>query len=190
MLHRGVLVLNRQWMAIHVCTVRRALSLVFQDLARVVTEDYRAYDFEAWRDFSMTTPDGVPHVRTPNFSLRTPQVIVLSRYSRVPPRRVRFNRRNIFLRDAFTCQYCEARPPHGDLTIDHVVPRSRGGASSWDNVVVACMNCNTRKGGLTLEEAAMKLVARPKAPHWLACLHFTAGPTERAVWKRFLDGAI
>jgi len=189
LLHRGVLVLNRHWTAVHVCTVRRALTLLFQDLARVVTEDYQAYDFQSWRDLSALNPERGLHIHTPQFALRVPQVIVLARYNRIPPRRLRFNRRNIFLRDGFTCQYCGARPSRDEVTLDHIVPRSRGGQSMWSNIVVACMKCNTRKGDHLLEEAGMKLLRRPKTPHWLSCLNFVPAPSDRSVWQRFVDTA-
>src|SRR5690606_25408476 len=110
MLNRQVLVLNRYWIAVHVCTVRRALTLIFQELARVVDEDYHTYDFESWRELSAFANRSDPVIHTPQFQLLLPQVIVLSQYHRMPPRTVKLNRRNIFLRDQYRCQYCGRRP--------------------------------------------------------------------------------
>jgi 5-methylcytosine-specific restriction endonuclease McrA len=189
LLSEGVLVLNRHWTAVHVCTVRRALALLFQDLASVVTNDYEAHDFESWRDLSAADPHSGPCIRTPNFSLRVPEVIVLARYQGMPPRQLRFNRRNIFLRDGFSCQYCGAKPRRDDLTIDHIQPRSRGGLSTWENIAVACMKCNTKKGSRTPEEAGMNLLRKPKRPHWLSCLGAIPGAKGRTVWQKFVDKA-
>lgn len=190
LLNAGVLVLNRHWTAIHVCTARRALALLFQDLARVVTEEYEAYDFDSWRELSAALKQGeAPVIHTPQFAIRVPEVIVLARYQRVPPRRLKFNRRNIFLRDGLTCQYCGTRPPRDELTIDHIRPRSRGGLSTWENVALACARCNTRKGDRLPEEAKMTLLRRPRQPHWLSCVNTIPGSRGRDIWQRFLDNA-
>jgi len=188
-LNYGVLVLNRHWTAVHVCTVRRALSLVVEDLARIVTEDYQSYDFDSWRELSHMNPGEGPWVHTPHYAIRAPQVIVLAHYNRIPPRRVRFNRRNIFLRDNFTCQYCGCRPPRDELTIDHILPRSRGGLSNWENVVLACARCNSRKGNRLPHEVNMGLLRKPKKPHWLSCVNFTPGEEGRTLWQQFVDTA-
>lgn len=188
-LNYGVLVLNRNWTAVHVCTVRRALSLVVEDLAKIVTEDYQSFDFDSWRDLSAASPPGQPMIHTPHYAIRAPEVIVLSRYNRIPPRRVRFNRRNIFLRDNFTCQYCGTRPPRDELTIDHILPRSRGGLSSWENVVLACARCNSRKSNRLPNEVGMRLLRRPKKPHWLSCANFMPGDSGRTLWQQFVDTA-
>ncbi len=189
LLDQGVLVLNRHWTAIHVCTVRRALALLFQDLAHVVTEDYQALDFDSWRDVSASRPRDGSFIHTPQYAICAPDVIVLARYNRMPPRKVKFNRRNIFLRDNFTCQYCGAKPRRDELTIDHIVPRSRGGGSTWDNVALACVKCNAKKGNLSLKEAGLSLVRPPKRPHWLACVSYVPGPRGRSIWERFVDKA-
>ncbi len=191
MLNQGVLVLNRNWTAIHVCSLRRALVLLFQDLAKVVTEDYQTYDFNSWRELSQhVSIEGNNVIRTPTFHLLVPEVILLVAYHRMPPRFVKFNRRNIYLRDRYTCQYCGRRPPREDLTIDHIIPRSRGGRSTWDNVVLACLRCNVAKGNRTPGEAGVNLQRPPKRPHWMATLrHTLRGGPERPLWQKFVDAA-
>lgn len=174
----------------HICSVRRAISLVFQELARVVAEDFHTHDFGSWREVSEFGEDANPLIHTPNFNLLAPQVIVLSRYQRVPPRTVKFNRRNIFLRDRFQCQYCGARPPEGELTIDHVIPRSRGGRSEWTNVALACVPCNTRKGSRLLQDCGMRLQRPLKKPNWLATLRRVhLDEDNRSLWQKFVDTA-
>lgn len=196
-LNQNVLVLNRNWLVIHVTNLRRAFGLVFQGFAKIVGDDMRTYDFDSWRAFSEVAGDGSEfsngedsaYIATPNYKLLVPEVIQLSSYGRVPPRRVKFSRRNIFLRDNFTCQYCGCRPPQSELTIDHVLPKSKGGRSTWENVVLSCVKCNSRKGSLSVAEAGLKLAKKPKRPHWLACALQAASAQNRPLWTKFLDEA-
>lgn len=191
MLNQGVLVLNRNWTAIHVCSLKRAIVLLVQDLAKVVDDNYQTHDFSTWREISMrVAADGNEFIRTPTFQFLVPEVILLVGYHRMPPRIVKFNRRNIYLRDRYTCQYCGCRPPREDLTIDHIIPRSRGGKSTWENVVLACLQCNVDKGSRTPEEANLVLRHPPAKPHWMATLrHTLKGGPERPLWQKFVDAA-
>jgi 5-methylcytosine-specific restriction endonuclease McrA len=176
------LVLNRSWLAITTTTVRRALSLVFQESAQIICpRTYRVHDFDSWR---LLDANGDPHIRTVQSRLRLPEVIVLRLYDGLPSRTVAFSRRNLYRRDAFTCQYCSRRPGALDLTIDHVIPRSRGGKTSWDNCVLACVECNKRKANRPPEEAGMRLVRAPVAPQWSWDVEL--GPTRRESWESFL----
>lgn len=190
MLQQGVLVLNRNWIAVHICSVRRALTLVVQDYARVVGEDYRIHDFASWQQLSQHVSEaGNQFVHTPNFRILVPEVVLLTGFTRMPPRTVKFNRRNIYMRDQYMCQYCGIRPQREELTIDHIVPRSKGGKSTWENVVLACQSCNTRKGNKMPEEVNMRLMKAPKRPHWLSTLRSTLRGPERPIWQRFVDVA-
>ena len=103
-------------------------------------------------------------VRSPSRSFQLPAVIRLRQYLRRIPRVLPYSRRNVLMRDEGTCQYCGCQPAWGKLTVDHVLPRSRGGQSSWENVVACCRRCNSRKGGRTPEEARMPLLAKPVRP--------------------------
>lgn len=188
LLSQSVLVLNRHWIAVHVTNVRRALILLFGDHARVVTGDYATHDFRSWRELS-TALVAVRMISTPSFHIAPPEVIMLTEFSKFPPRQVKFSRRNIYTRDNHTCQYCGCVPPKEELTVDHVVPRSRGGRSTWDNVVLACVRCNMRKGSKTPHEAGMKLLTQPKKPHWLACSQFVTRPNGSSLWQKFIDNA-
>ncbi|MBX7245008.1 MAG: HNH endonuclease [Candidatus Sumerlaeaceae bacterium] len=188
MLNQSVLVLNRHWAAVHVTNVRRALILVFGDHAKVVTDDYSTHNFESWRDLSQVS-DSLRKIATPSFQIAVPEVIMLTRFSKFPPRQVKFSRRNIYTRDNYTCQYCGVIPPKDELTIDHVIPRSRGGKSTWDNVVLACMRCNMKKGDRMPGEIGLKLPTQPRKPHWLECSHFQVRPNENSLWQKFLDNA-
>jgi len=110
-----------------------------------------------------------------------PRVMLLIAYERVPKRHVRFSRFNIYARDNNTCQYCGKRFSRSELNLDHVLPRSRGGSSTWENVVCSCHTCNRRKGGRTPEEAKMLLMRRPRRPEW------TPLTTEVSLFRRYRE---
>lgn len=186
MLSQSVLVLNRSWLAVHVCDVRRALTLLVLDLARVVTDEFETHDFEAWCALSHTAEAN--YLRTPRFKFVVPEVIVLTHYNAVPPRRVKLSRRNVFERDRYLCQYCGRTPPRSELSIDHVVPRSRGGATSWNNVLLACTTCNARKRDRLPAEAGMRPLRPPSEPQWRPASALR-GAGSRHAWHRFMEGA-
>lgn len=195
-LESSVLVLNRHYLAVHVANVRRAFALLFRDLAEVVHfEDgqYANYDFESWReiselksDFKDPTDDWIKSV---NFEIQVPRVIRLMFYDRLPKQTVRFNRRNLFARDSSHCQYCGKRFPTSELSLDHVVPRSRGGETTWENIVCCCVKCNVHKGGRTPQEAHMKLVRKPFKPKHSPLLAVKLGNPKYESWKTFLNTA-
>jgi hypothetical protein len=163
-LNSKVLVLNRSYLPVHVTSVKRAFALLYQGVARAVDQEYRTFDFNSWRDLAVEIGDD--RVGVVGGFVRVPRVLLLIAYERVPKRHVRFSRFNIYARDNNTCQYCGRRLPRTELNLDHVIPRSRGGMSTWENVVCSCHTCNRRKGGQTPEEARMLLINRPKRPHW------------------------
>ena len=181
------LVLNRHWTPIRVCTVKKALGLVFKGIARVILpETYECFDFKSWADLHVDSNE--PHIRTICNAIRIPEVILLVSCDYTDTPRVVFSRRNLFRRDKNTCQYCGRRLPSDQLSIDHVVPRARGGKSSWTNCVVACFSCNVKKGNMLLKEAGMKLLRQPREPAWRPSF---AAPLfkRRASWQNFVSEA-
>lgn len=195
-LSASVLVLNRFYMAVHVVSVRRAFTLLFRELAEVVHVEqgqYANYTFESWREISeLKAKFKEPNedwVRAVNFEIQVPRVIRLLFYERLPKQAVRFNRRNIFARDANRCQYCGKRFPTSELSLDHVLPRSRGGETSWENIVCSCVKCNVRKGGRTPQEAHMHLIRQPVCPKRSPMLSLKLGNPKYESWKSFLDNA-
>jgi 5-methylcytosine-specific restriction endonuclease McrA len=184
-----VLVLNRLWQAVNVCTVQRALTLLFTGHAQVVAhdgEDFTTYNFHEWCDFSESAPrDEV--VNTVRIRIRIPRIIQLLFFDRLPEKEVKFTRQNVFERDRNTCQYCGRRFERKDLNIDHVVPRLRGGLTTWTNVVCSCIECNSRKGSRSPEEAGMRLVRKPKKPRWRPFLEVQFARTADHSWRHFLD---
>ena len=184
-LESGVLVLNRFFQAVQITSVRRAFSLFYKGHVKAVDEDYLTYSFTDWRDLP---PEG-DTINTPNFALRVPRIVQLVYYESTPRFRVRFSRKNIFLRDRNTCQYCGRRFDYKELTIDHIVPSSRGGGHNWTNVVCCCVDCNKRKGNRTPEEAGMKMIRKAKKPHWIPFTRFAKKAIAHPTWRNFIDFA-
>jgi 5-methylcytosine-specific restriction endonuclease McrA len=187
MVDGSVLVLNSLYQAVQITGVERAFRLFYSGRARALAPDFVSYDFENWCDL----PVGVDHdsIRTPDQAIRIPRVIQLVYYDKVPQRGVRFTRRNVFHRDRNRCQYCGKIFPQRELNLDHVVPLARGGRSSWENVVTACVPCNSRKGARTPVGAGLRLIRAPRKPaghpflrgDWINRCH--------EEWRTFLDEA-
>jgi 5-methylcytosine-specific restriction endonuclease McrA len=184
LLSEPTLVLNKSWRVISVTTVRKALALLYEGAARAVSpETYEVYDFYAW--IQQKPVNGQPCIRTMRFRILVPEVIQLTRYDGFPPKGVNFSRKNVYKRDSYICQYCGARPGIRELTVDHIIPRCRGGRSDWINCVSACAKCNKKKGSRTLEEAQMKLIRKPFRPEGNHALFF-ALPGIKKSWEAFL----
>jgi 5-methylcytosine-specific restriction endonuclease McrA len=192
----SVLVLNRSYMAVHVVGVRRAFSLLCRELAEVIHQEngqFANYDFDAWRENCDDRVDiKKPHedwIRAVNFEIQVPRIIRLLRYDRLPSRALRLNRHTVFARDEHHCQYCGHRFPTSELSLDHVIPKSRGGNTTWENVVCCCVRCNIRKGGRTPSEARMKLVAKPIRPKRSPLITLKLRNPKYECWRTWVDGA-
>ena len=185
MLNQSVLVLNRSYMPIHVTSARRAFALLYTGIAKAVNEQYELFDFESWSELSVRT--SAESVGVVDGRLRIPRVILIQVFDKIPKRHVRFSRINIYARDRNTCQYCGKRHSRSDLNLDHVVPRTQGGRSTWDNVVCSCVSCNRKKGGRTPAQAAMRLVRTPVRPRWSPLLSVINGCEGYPEWRPFLS---
>jgi len=188
---QGVLVLNRFWQAVHICSVRRAFTLLYMGPAQVVEgngagDDFRTFDFHRWRELSQDY-EGEDAVRTISFRIRIPRVIVLMLFDRIPKKEVKLTRQNIFERDSYTCQYCGEVKDRRDLNLDHVIPRDHGGTTTWENVVCSCIPCNTRKGNRRPPQASMKLIRKPKRPKLRTFLNVQISRNGPETWRHFLD---
>jgi 5-methylcytosine-specific restriction endonuclease McrA len=178
--------LNRHWQPVHVAPVQRALVMLWNQAACVIDpDDFRLYD---WSDWAKLAPrEGEPFIRTVRFHLRVPEVVALTRHDRARHQTVTFSRRNLFKRDHSTCQYCGCQPGTEELTIDHVVPRSQGGQTTWENCVLACVACNAHKANRTPDQAGMKLRRAPTRPSWKPL--YDATGHRIASWSRFMSDA-
>jgi len=161
------------------------MVLLYSGAATALDEHGDAHDFFSWRTLPVREhDDGLSIV---GGRLRVPRVLHLSRYERAPRFGIRLTRRNLLLRDGYRCQYCGREPGVRDLNVDHVLPRSRGGRDSWDNLVIACRPCNLRKGKHTPDEAMMRLLSAPVKPRWNAAAHIALTTrTPFPEWHQFL----
>ena len=191
-----VLVLNKHYMAIRVVNVRRAISLVFRQLAEVIDCDegnYSNYDFVSWLEVSelkkQYEPEANDWLNTVRLSIAVPRIVRLLSYDRLPKQNITLNRRNIFARDHSKCQYCGKHFPTTELSLDHVIPRTRGGGATWENLVCACVKCNVKKGGRPPKEAGMKLITKPVKPKRSPVISINLVDDRYQSWKQFLDHA-
>lgn len=166
-----VLVLNQNYEPLNVCNARRALVMVLGGKAEVL--ELNGHD-----------------IRTPTEAYRCPSVIRLASLIRRPRPRLKLSRREVFARDRHLCQYCGKHTR--DLTLDHVIPRWRGGAHTWDNLVSACRGCNHRKGGRSPEEARMRLLSSPGeprvSPYYVFVQKLRNAPTDE--WRQYLPEGV
>jgi 5-methylcytosine-specific restriction endonuclease McrA len=184
-LNEQTLVLNRHWVPIGTTSVRTALCLLHRRTARAVSpDDYSVHDFDSWACLRVAEEE--PCIRTVSLRLRVPEVVLLTRYDKYPRHRVTFSRRNIFRRDRYACQYCGARPRVDELSVDHVVPRSRGGKSTWTNCVLSCLRCNRKKGNRRVEEAGLRLLRSAVEPPWTPCISIPLGKRKTS-WQQFIS---
>jgi 5-methylcytosine-specific restriction endonuclease McrA len=159
-----VLVLNQDYRAISICSAERAMTLLWLGKADTIADK----------------PDRF--IRTSTISFPFPSIIRLRSYVNIPYRNVILSRRNVLRRDNFKCQYCGRQD---GLTLDHVLPRSRGGKDAWDNLVAACVPCNNRKANKTPEEALMTLIRKPFRPSHVMFLRDYVGKVDEE-WKPYL----
>jgi 5-methylcytosine-specific restriction endonuclease McrA len=182
------LVLNKNWVAVTVTTSFGALISLCRERAQVMCpKTYELYNLEKWIERSKASdldPECV--VYTTRAAIEKPEIIILKEYGGIPFKQVNFTRRNLYKRDNYLCQYCVQGFTPRDLTIDHVVPRSRGGVNSWSNCVTSCEPCNSHKADRTPQECDMKLYRKPKMPKWtpIAGMLPSARPE---CWGKFLN---
>jgi len=192
-LSNSVLVLNRFYMAVHVISARRAFIMLYSDTAEVIHLEeghFANYDFATWCELSeLHSEEPAPHddwVQAVNFRIQVPRVIRLLAFDRAPRQSLRFNRRNLFARDNYSCQYCGGSFPTNQLSMDHVLPRSRGGETTWENIVCSCVKCNTKKGGRTPKEARMRLIRLPSKPSQNPLMALKMENPKYESWQAFL----
>lgn len=200
-LNAKVLVLNRAFAAMRIVSARRAFCLLSRSIAEVIHVEkddaggdrYMNYDLASWMEVSALQCEFEHEqhdwVRTVRFELAVPRIIRLLGYDRLPEQGVKLNRRNLFARDRNRCQYCNRIFPTSELSLDHVIPRSRGGQDTWENLVCACIRCNARKGGRTPDEAHMKLWRKPERPKRNPLIALRLGNEKYQSWRAFLDNA-
>jgi 5-methylcytosine-specific restriction endonuclease McrA len=164
-----VLLLNATYEPLRVISWQRAIRLLTLGKVEVLEETDR-------------------EIRSVSFVIRLPSVVRLLRMIRARRQPLKFSRQNIYLRDNFRCQYCGVRVSSQELNLDHVIPRSKGGTSVWENVVCSCHRCNRMKGGRTPAEAGIKLIRPPFRPQWTPFMIEAFSPRRHKEWLPFLSG--
>ena len=176
-----VLVLNKSWIPVNICNVRRAICLIYSNLAHVVDPStYEVFRFDQWCERETDEM-----INTSSISVPVPDVIVLKTYNGLRAKmRVPFARTNLLKRDGYTCQYCGKKKKASELNIDHVIPKARGGLTSWNNCVTSCIKCNSKKDDKLPKECGMRLINKPFAPTWSFCAF---NSITNPKWERFLS---
>ena len=163
-----VLLLNITYEPLKIINWKRAITLLFLEKVEVVEEYSR-------------------EIHSVSFTIKLPSVVRLLRMVKKPKTPVKFSRQNIYARDKYKCQYCGRQFPTEELTYDHIIPKSRGGKTKWENIVTCCIQCNRKKGGRIHTEAGMKLIRKPSRPTWLPALRITIGFREVPhSWRDYL----
>lgn len=186
-LEDATLVLNKRWYPIDFTTVKRAITLLYCDSAAAIhPKDYSVHNFDSWSDLSVRSDE--QRIVTVNLEIKVPEIIVLKQYGGVPSKHVVLTRRNLFRRDNYQCQYCGVKLKGEDATIDHIIPRSRGGKTTWTNCVVACLKCNTKKGNRKPADSNLNLMADPIEPTWTPCIKIPFFK-KKVSWEKFISDA-
>lgn len=186
---KTVLVLNKNWQAIHVKSPTEALSMMYADVATGL--DVRGTDhmvplkWNEWTQLLSTEDD--EYIKTVRGNIRIPKIIILCKFDRVPKKRPRFTTQGIWIRDKGVCQYTGKKLKPNEGNIDHVIPKSKGGKTDWTNCVLSHKNVNAKKGNRLLEEAGLRLLNEPKAPKEMPTYHYIRNSHNIKEWDIFLS---
>ena len=190
---RKCLVLNKGWSPVGTVPLQKAIVMLFSSYkngdpkARIIeTESYQTFTWDDWSKLKPHSSDEAIH--SANVAFRIPEVVLLTRYDKLPKPRLHFSRRTLYKRDNLTCQYCGDQPGSAELTIDHVLPRAQGGGTSWENCVLACVSCNSRKANRTPKQANMTLAKQPVKPRMSVLSNFGSLKKVKS-WEAFLGEA-
>jgi len=171
-LNTPVLVLNKNWTVIGTTSTQNAIVLMCRESAKALcTSSFMLYGWEPWISEETNLPDVSNYIRTSSISVPAPSVIILTNFKDIHISTVKFSSRALYLRDNYTCQYCNKKKSVKDLSIDHVLPKSKKGKTNWENCVTACFRCNNQKSDKTLRESGFKLNRKPSKPKWNPIIH-------------------
>lgn len=185
-----VLILNRNFFAVHVASWQRAMTLLYRGHAHVIDEQFNSYDFDEWTELSKMiedSPNGF--VRTISLKIAIPEIIVLHYYDELPDSEVKFTRRNIYSHYSHQCCYCGKKFNSTELNLDHVIPKAQSGKTDWTNIVLSCVPCNVRKGNNTPQQVNLIMKYQPHKPAWRPtyAIYLKTGLNIKTSWKRFVD---
>lgn len=184
-----VLVLNKNWQAINICTPADALSMMYSNTATGLDikgkDDMVPLEWKNWIELECSEDDN--YVQTIQGNIKIPKIIILCRYDKVPKKRPKITRKGIWLRDQGVCQYTGKKVKPNEGNIDHVVPKSRGGKTDWTNCVLAHKKVNAKKADRTPEEAGLKLIRQPYIPKELPMSFYITNKYDIQEWRIFLN---
>lgn len=195
LLQELVLTLNKDYLATAVISARDAITALVSGKVSVITESYELYSFEEWtkitkyfeqdEDLYSKYP-GI--IRSPSIELFVPQVVIFKESEYTSPRivNIRFSRRSILQRDHNKCQYCGINLRQNEASLDHIIPKSKGGTNSWKNLVTACIYCNAKKGDKLLSDIGWKLLQEPTEPKWKSHIGTPFNLVKKNYWNNFL----
>ena len=191
LLNESVLILNKHFLGIQVTSVQSAVCALVTGKARVIDQNYTQYNLQRWIDFTIENPHEIGYaglIRSPSVILYAPQVIIEPTCEFNSPliKNIRYSRGNILRRDNYTCQYCNKQFAKDALTMDHIIPKSRGGPGSWTNITTACKKCNSKKKDKLLSELGWTLHSTPIKPQWKSHIGAPFNATKRTYWEVFL----
>jgi len=181
-LNKLIIALNSYFKATHIINARKAIILLVNNRANVIDSEYNRYNFEQWKEISKTDLSAIK-ICSKTFCLNVPSVVILDSYSSYKVTTIKFSRHNIFTRDKFTCQYCGQHLTKKNISIDHIIPKSRGGTNTWNNIVACCRKCNVTKKDKLLEEINWKLITIPVNPNKINAIY---NNIDKQYWK-FLE---
>ena len=196
MLKGNVLILNKFWQPMYLVSLEEAINILFQERGKIILEDYGLLDLDDWLNYSeiiLSENNNLSYIQTKTKRLIKPSIILMHNNHYQPRIEISFSRKLIEIRDNNTCQYCGKKLSRHNKTIDHVIPKSKGGQNTWENVVLCCRKCNRKKGDKTPEEANMKLINKPKKPKLIEMMIKkinNSDEKEMKMWLKFLNKAI
>ena len=180
------LVLNKAWAPVHIIGWQKAMGLICSEKVHSLDRDLTVYHFKDWLDYSLHNAETYYKVHSPTTAVAIPEIIVSVTFNRLPGRCVKYSRQNVFSRDKFRCGYCGRGFKAKELTIDHIIPRSQGGLTTWDNVVACCFDCNQKKADRTPAKANMALKFKPHKPKWESPLDNVTKHHPCKSWQHFM----
>jgi len=184
---RIVLILNKHWIPVNITSVKHSLSLMYTDNAKGVVVDKDlvvSLSWNEWKKLDASNDDF--NIKTIQKQIKVPKVIVLNHYDKIPRQAVKFTQKNLWLRDNFTCQYTGKKLTKLTGNIDHVIPKSQGGKTSWENCVIAHKQINDKKADKTPEQAGLRLTKTPAAPKLMPVSFYIINKNKIKEWELFL----
>ncbi len=190
-LNEKVLVLDKNYRPIRITNVRGAIYLVFREAANIIDQDYNVFTLDEWlrhsRHRTEMKDEEFRALRSVSNVFGVPKIIILKNYIQRKVRAPSCTKMNVFIRDMYQCQYCSVKLAQGNATVDHVIPRSKGGDLTWENAVTSCKECNNLKGSKTLIQCNMKLLKKPKPLSFdINFFRYYARRFKKTEWYRFL----